>query len=62
MTIHYPPNPLSQPPTTSAPTTTAGMTSSQAASTRTKTATSSSNTIPTMAGEAHRSHTVFAHQ
>ena len=65
--IHYPPNPLSQTPTTSAPTTSAGMTSSQTASTRTtstanatKTATSSSNTIPTMAGEAHRSHTVFA--
>ena len=41
------------------------MTSSQIASTRTtstatKTATSSSNTIPTMAGERHRSHTVFA--
>ena len=65
--IHYSPNPLSQPPATSAPTTTAGMTSSQTASTRTtltttatKTATLSSNTIPTMAGEAHRSHTVFA--
>ena len=65
--IHYPPNPLSQRPTTSAPTTTAGMTSNQTASTRTtsttnatKTAISSSNTIPTMAGEAHRSHTVFA--
>ena len=65
--IHYPPNPLSQTPTTSAPTITAGMTSSQTASTRTtsttnttKPATSSSNTIPTMAGEAHRSHTVFA--
>ena len=65
----YPPNPLSQPPTTSAPTTTtttthsAGMTSSQTASTRTTstaTATSSSNTFPTMAREAHRSHTVFA--
>ena len=33
--IHYPPNPISQPPTTSAPTTTAGMTSSQTASTGT---------------------------
>ena len=65
--IHYPPNPLSQPPTTSAPTTTAGMISSQIASigtisttTTTKTATSSSNTVPTMAREALRSHTVFA--
>ena len=65
--IHYPPNPLSQSPTTSAPTTTARMTSSQTTSTgitsttkATKTATSSSNTIPTMAGEAHRNHTVFA--
>ena len=64
---YYPPNPLSQSPTTSAPTTTtthsAGMTSSQTASTRTTsmpTATLSSNTIPTMAGEAHRSYTVFA--
>ena len=62
--IHYPPNPISQTPTTSAPTTIAGMTSSQTASTRTtsttkatKTATSNYNT---MAGEAHRSHTVFA--
>ena len=65
--MHYPPNPLSQPPTTSALTTTTGMTSNQTASTRTtlttnatKTAISSPNTIPTMAGEAHRSHTVFA--
>ena len=65
--IHYPPNPISQPPATSAPTTTARMTSSQTASTgttsttkATKTATSSSNTIPTIAGEAHRIHTVFA--
>ena len=63
--IHYPPNPLSLTPTTSASTTTAGMTSSQTASTRTtsittKTATSSSNIIPTMAGEKHKSHTVFA--
>ena len=61
---YYPPNPFSQPPSTSAPTTTAttthsaGMTSSQTLSTRTSstaTATSSSNTR-----EAHRSHTVFA--
>ena len=63
--IHYLPNPISQPPTTSGPTTTAGMTSSQTTSTRTttnttKTATSSSNRIPTMAGETHRFHTVFA--
>ena len=62
--IHYPPNPISQPPATSAPTTTARMTSSQTTSTRTttatKTATSSYNTIPTTPGEAHRSHTVFA--
>ena len=62
--IHYPPNPLSQPPITSASTTTAGITSNQKASTgttsTTKTTTSSSNTIPTMAREAHRSHTVFA--
>ena len=62
---YYPPNPLSQSPTTSAPTTThsAGMTSSQTASTRTTstaTATSSSNTIPTMAREVHRPNTVFA--
>ena len=62
--IHYPPNPISQPPSTSA-TTTARMTSNQTKSTRTtttatKTATSSSNTIPTMAGETHRTHTVFA--
>ena len=62
--IHYPPNPLSQPPTTSASTTTAGITSNQETSTgttsTTKTTTSSSNTVPTMAREAHRSHTVFA--
>ena len=62
--IHYPPNPISQPPSTSA-TTTARMTFNQTKSTRTtttatKTATSSSNTIPTMAGETHRTHTVFA--
>ena len=65
--IHYPPNPISQPPTTSAPTTTVRMTSSQTTSTgttttttATKTTTSSSITIPTIAGEAHRTHTVFA--
>ena len=66
---YYPPNPISQPPTTSATTTTtttthsAEMTSNQTTSTRTTstaTATSSSNTVPTMAREAHRSHTVFA--
>ena len=62
--IHYPPNPISQPPATSA-TTTERMTSNQTKSTRTtttatKTTTSTSNTIPTMAGEAHRTHTVFA--
>ena len=62
---YYPPNPLSQPPTTSATkiSHSAGMTSSQTTSTRTTstaTATSSSNAIPTMAGEAHKSHTVFA--
>ena len=65
--IHYPPNPFSQPPTTSATTTTTRMTSTQKASTGTtsttnaaKAATSCSNTIPTIAGEAHRNHTVFA--
>ena len=62
--IHYPPNPISQPPPTSA-TSTARMTSNQTKSTRTTTtatkrATSSSNTISTMAGETHRIHTVFA--
>ena len=65
--IHYPPNPISQPPATSATTTTARMTSKQKASTATtssttttKTTASCSNTIPTTAGEAHRTHTVFA--
>ena len=65
--IHYPPNPISQPPTTSATTTTAGMTSNQTASTKTtsttkatKTTTSSSKTITAMAGKTHRTHTVFA--
>ena len=66
---YYPPNPLSQLPTTSSPTTThsARMNTSQTStmtstttSTTTTTSTSSSNTIPTMAKEAHRSHTVFA--
>ena len=66
---YYPPNPISQSPTTSAPTTThsAGMNASQTStmtsttsSTATTTSTSSSNTVPTMAREAHRSHTVFA--
>ena len=65
--IHYPPNPISQPPTTSATTTTARMTSNQKASTATtssttatKTTASCSNTIPSTAGETHRTHTVFA--
>ena len=61
---YYPPNPISLTPTTSAPTTTVGVTSSQTVTTRTTsttttTSTSSSNTVPTMAREAHRSHTVF---
>ena len=53
--------------TTSTPTTTAGMTSSQIAltgttstTTTTNTVTSSSNTVPAMAREKHRYHTVFA--
>ena len=67
---YYPPNPISQSPTTSAPTTThlVGINASQTStmtSTRSSTAkttsTSSSNTVPTIAREAHRSHTVFAH-
>ena len=66
---YYPPNPIPQSPATSAPTTTqsAGMNASQTStltpttsSTATTTSTSSSNTFPTMAREAHRSHTVFA--
>ena len=66
---YYPPNPISQSPTTSAPTTThsAGMNTSHistmtstTSSTATTTYTSSSNTVPTIAREAHRSHTVFA--
>ena len=66
------PNPISQSPTTSAPATThsAGMNTSQTSpmtsttsSTSTTPSTSvhySSNTVPTIAREAHRSHTVFA--
>ena len=66
---YYPPNPIPQSPTTSAPTTaqSAGMNANQTttvtsttSSTSTTTSTSSFNTIPTMAREAHRSHTVFA--
>ena len=64
---YYPPNPISQSQTTSAPTTThsAGMNTSQTSTmtsttTTTTTSTSSSNTVPTVAKEAHRSHTVFA--
>ena len=62
---YYPPNPISQSPTTSAPTTThsAGMNINQTStmtSTTTTTSTSSSNTVTTTAREAHRSHTVFA--
>ena len=67
--IHYPPNPISQPPATSATTTTttARLTSNPRASTATtyspaatKTTASCSKTIPSMAGETHRAHTVFA--
>ena len=71
---YYPsetPNPISQFPTTSAPTTThsAGMNTIQTSVTSTTSSTSttpstsvhySSNTFPTIAREAHRSHTVFA--
>ena len=71
---YYPPetpNPISQSPTTSAPTTThsAGMNTSHTSVTSTTSSTSttpstsvhySSNTVPTIAREAHRSHTVFA--
>ena len=69
---YYPPeipNPISQSPTTSAPKTThsAGMNTGQTStmtsntsSTATATSTSGSNTVPTIAREAHRSHTVFA--
>ena len=69
---YYPPNSMSQSLTTSAPTTThsAGMNTNQT-STMTSTTSSpsttpstsvhySSNTFPTIAREAHRSHTVFA--
>ena len=67
--IHYPPNPISQPPTTSATTktTTARLSSNPRASTATtysptatKTTASCSKTIPSTAGETHRAHTVFA--
>ena len=70
---YYPPEnpiPISQLPTTSAPTTTqsAGMnhsktsimTTTTTSSTTTTPSASSSNTVPTMAREAHSSHTVFA--
>ena len=66
---YYPPNPIPQIPTTSFPTTThsadmnASHTStmtSTTSTTATTTSTSSSNAIPTVASEAHRSHTVFA--
>ena len=63
--IHYPNLQLLQLTTTT--THSAGMNSSQTSpltsttsSTATTTSTSSSNTVPTMAREAHRSHTVFA--
>ena len=62
---YYPPNPISQSPTTSAPTTThsAGMNASQTSttsSTVTATSTAGYNTVPTIVREAHRCHTVFA--
>ena len=71
---YYPPEtpiPISQSPTTSAPATThsAGINASQTSVTSTTSSTSttpstsvhySSNTVPTIAREAHRSHTVFA--
>ena len=68
---YYPPNPISQSPTTSATTThSAGINAIQTStvtsttsSTSTTPSTSvnySSNTVPTIAREAHRSHTVFA--
>ena len=68
---YYPPEtpyPISQSPSTSAPTAThsAGTNTSQTSimtsttsSTATATSTSGSNTVPTIAREAHRSHTVF---
>ena len=67
--IHYPPNPISHPPTTSATTTTttAKMTYTQKVSTAqtssttaTTTTASYPNTIPSTARETHRPHTVFA--
>ena len=64
---YYPPNPLSQPPTTSAPITTAGVTSSQQhqlEQPQLQMQQKQQHQVPiqfeTMAGEAHRSHTVFA--
>ena len=63
---YYPPEnpiPIPQSPATSATTTSAGMNINQTStmtSTTTTTSTSSSNTIPTIAREAHRSHTVLA--
>ena len=71
---YYPPDnpiPISQSPTTSAPTTShsAGMNASQTSVTSTTFSTSTtpsttvhcnSNTVPTIAREAHRTHTVFA--
>ena len=63
---YYPPEnpiPIPQSPATSAITTSAGMNIDQTStmtSTTTTTSTSGSNTVPTIAREAHRSHTVFA--
>ena len=63
---YYPPEnpiPIPQSPATSAITTSAGMNIDQTStmtSTTTTTSTSGSNTFPTIAREAHRSHTVFA--
>ena len=71
---YYPPNPIPQILTISAPTTThsaemnashtstmtSTSTSTSTSTTATTTSTSSSNAIPTVAREAHRSHTVFA--
>ena len=63
---YYPPEnpiPIPQSPATSAITTSAGINIDQTStmtSTTTTTSTSGSNTIPTIASEAHRSHTVFA--
>ena len=68
--IHYPPYPISQPPTTSAGTTAAGMTSTQKVSTaRTSSATTTAATATTttasypntiLSPATHRPHTVFA--